>query len=98
MSQPMTAKQEHAARGGRPWMRISRAIRRERPLCEVCLTAGRPPMASEVVHHMDEVDRDKVRLLHVNPNRLMALCRDCHERVHGRSPRPTIGVDGWPTG
>lgn len=98
MPHPLTAKQEHAARGGRPWMRISRQIRRERPLCEACLAAGRPPTASEHVHHLDPVDRDKLRLLQVNPSGLMALCRDCHERVHGRNPRPTIGLDGWPIG
>ena len=44
-------------------MRISARIRRERPLCEVCCKDGRGlPVASEVVHHIDEVDGDKARL------------------------------------
>ncbi len=96
MVHPMTKQQEHAARGGRPWMRISRAIRRERPLCELCEKEGRGPTPAQLVHHVDHVNRDKARLLHVAPNRLMSLCRDCHDRVHGRSPRPVIGNDGWP--
>lgn len=95
MPHPMTKQQEHAARGGRPWMRISRAIRRERPLCELCDKEGRIT-ASELVHHIDHVNRDKDRLLHVAPGRLLSLCRHCHDRVHGRNTRPVIGIDGWP--
>jgi 5-methylcytosine-specific restriction endonuclease McrA len=97
MAHRMTAREEHAARGGRPWMRISRQIRRERPLCQRCREQGRIT-AAELVHHCIPVDRDKVRLLHVNPRDLMSLCRVCHETLHGRAPRQPIGLDGWPIG
>jgi hypothetical protein len=99
MAHPMTPKQEHAARGSSRWMHISRQIRRERPLCELCCPEGRGlAVSSEVVHHINEVKGDKVRLLHVKPDELMALCIDCHERIHGRARRPEIGPDGWPLG
>jgi 5-methylcytosine-specific restriction endonuclease McrA len=30
------------------------------------------------------------------PTNLQGLCRRCHLIKSGCTPRPTIGVDGWP--
>jgi 5-methylcytosine-specific restriction protein A len=50
-------------------------------LCVRCAERGRYVRAT-VVHHIQPVeDRPDLRL---EPGNLMPLCRDCHEREHGR--------------
>jgi hypothetical protein len=49
------------------------------------------------VHHLTEHHGDKTRFFHVSLADLQSLCRDHHERLHGRKLEPEwIGVDGWP--
>jgi 5-methylcytosine-specific restriction enzyme A len=50
------------------------------PLCERCDMAGKTVMA-DVVHHIRPIDEGGPRL---DARNLMALCRDCHEEIHGR--------------
>lgn len=75
------------------WLRLRRYILTEHPLCERCMAEGRVSGATEV-HHIHPVEegvteREKRQLM-FDPRNLMALCHDCHVRVHtelGRSGR-----------
>lgn len=64
------------------WRRArDRAMQDAGGLCVMCSKAGRYVRAT-VVHHVQTVeDRPDLRL---EPGNLMPLCRDCHEREHGR--------------
>lgn len=60
------------------------------PLCKFCGDVGRLT-PSTLVHHMDEdpANNDDINLL--------ALCRDCHEQLHGRMAGGVkYGEDGYP--
>ena len=54
------------------WRTVRAAVLAEQPTCVVC------GALAEVVHHVDGDSRDNDR------RNLLALCRDCHERAHGR--------------
>lgn len=63
----------HKGRGhGRPWLRLSRALRANHPLCQVCNV--RP--STEVHHIVKWSDSVEGRL---DPRNLIACCRPCHE-------------------
>jgi hypothetical protein len=62
-------------------------------LCERCLAVNlvRP---AEVVHHIEPHGGDRAKFY---LGRLESLCRDCHEKEHGRANNePWIGTDGLP--
>jgi 5-methylcytosine-specific restriction enzyme A len=69
---------------------------RANPLCSECLKVGKAVAAVELDHrtplHRGGAD---------NESNFNALCHACHVdktlRERGIEPRPTIGVDGWPT-
>lgn len=73
------------------WLRLRRDMLTAHPLCQRCEEEGRINAASEV-HHVTPVETgltpsDKERLM-FNPTNLLALCHDCHVKVHtemGRS-------------
>jgi hypothetical protein len=66
------------------------------PLCEACLAEGRV-VPAEVVHHRIKHALDRTKFFRVGLDDLASLCRDHHERLHGRKLEPEwIGVDGWP--
>jgi len=56
------------------WLATRQRILTERPLCERCRS-----VASRQIHH-----RTYVRLGHERPEDILALCRECHQAVHGR--------------
>ena len=56
------------------------------PLCERCESAGRVTPAV-LVHHIVPVEQSPALRLAVE--NLQALCRDCHEELHGRRHGPT---------
>mgnify|MGYP001034249509 FL=1 len=64
-----------AERGyGSEWQHIRRRIiARDGRACHVCGSSG-----YLVVHHVNHVPQDN------DDANLMTLCRDCHERIHGR--------------
>jgi len=62
------------------WSKARKAYLTRTPLCERCLGSGLLTPAV-LVHHIKPLDQGGDRL---NANNLMALCRDCHETVHGR--------------
>jgi 5-methylcytosine-specific restriction protein A len=62
------------------WTRLSRDIRKERPLCEDCEKHGRV-RPSEEVHHI-KGSQVAPHLMYERSN-LVALCFECHKRRHG---------------
>ena len=62
------------------WDVLSKRLRRQRPLCEICKAAGRTTVSSEV-HHIVPI-RDRPDLMYVESN-LQAICHECHEDEHG---------------
>lgn len=68
----------------RQWQDVrSLVLKRSHGLCERCLAAGRITPA-DLVHHKipltpENIDDPSISL---NPSRLQALCKDCHEAVH----------------
>ena len=66
------------------WQKIRKVKIGLNPLCELCERKGRVVPAA-VVHHIQPVD--DMPLLRLEINNLMSLCRECHERIHGRAKR-----------
>ena len=60
------------------WEKVRRSHMARHPLCELCLHDDRVEPAV-LVHHKDEDASNNATA------NLMSLCRDCHERAHGRA-------------
>ena len=67
------------------WTILRNSYLMEHPLCERCLLDGKIVAAQEV-HHIkrilegkDELEQKEIML---DSNNLMALCRDCHKKIH----------------
>ncbi len=72
-SKPVRVRAGHSGKGhGRPWQRLSRNIRANHPLCQVCET--RP--STEVHHKRKWYASVEGRL---DPRNCIAVCRSCHE-------------------
>lgn len=71
---------EHAESYDDQWRELSRVYRHQHPECELCKERGIMTQ-SVLVHHIQPLDRGGDRLSISN---LQALCRPCHERIHGR--------------
>ncbi len=73
------------------WLRLRKDVLSVHPLCQRCVSEGRITSATEV-HHARPVEEaitygDKRQRMY-DPSNLIALCHDCHVRVHtemGRS-------------
>ena len=73
------------------WLRLRKDVLSRFPLCQRCDAEGRTTAATEV-HHIRPVEEaitygDKRQRMY-DPSNLMALCHDCHVKVHtelGRS-------------
>ena len=61
------------------WQRVRHLQLRRDPLCAICARAA------EVVHHRDGNPRNNAS------GNLMSLCRECHERLHGRLRTSHLG-------
>jgi 5-methylcytosine-specific restriction protein A len=69
-----------AKRGyGAHWQRVRHRKLRRDPLCAICARTA------DVVHHRDGNPRNNAS------GNLMSLCRECHERLHGRLRTPHSG-------
>lgn len=73
------------------WLRLRRDTLTAHPLCQRCKAEGRITPATEV-HHIRPVEEAFTKAERVqrmfDPHNLMALCCDCHVKVHtemGRS-------------
>jgi hypothetical protein len=75
----------------RSWRRRRQAQLDKHPFCEACLERRGVPILAEVVDHVIEHNGDWTSFI-TGPIR--SLCRECHERRHGRL-RPWTGLDGW---
>lgn len=73
------------------WLRLRKDVLSVHPLCQRCASEGRITAATEV-HHARPVEEaitygDKRQRMY-DPSNLLALCHDCHVKVHtelGRS-------------
>lgn len=67
------------------WQKLrEQIILRDNNECQWCKTKGKVGKA-DVVHHVKDAD-EYPKLFH-EPDNLVAVCRDCHERHHGRLGR-----------
>lgn len=62
------------------WMRCRNMFITMHPLCSICLENSKYTPAT-VVHHIIPISEGGKRL---DPANLTSLCRECHERLHGR--------------
>lgn len=62
------------------WQRARARYLKRHPLCERCAEKDKAVMAS-MVHHIIPISEGGARL---DPRNFKALCRDCHEIIHGR--------------
>lgn len=67
------------------WLRLRRDVLNAHPLCQRCEKEGTLTPSTEV-HHIRPVEEaltysEKMRLMYDASN-LMALCHDCHVKVH----------------
>lgn len=70
----------HSAR----WRRLSSSYLLHHPLCEICQQKG-IIKAAEDVHHIDSFTKYEGLEMWskaLNPNNLMALCKECHTNIH----------------
>lgn len=68
------------------WKNAREAVIAERGgLCEECLSKGLYN-AGYVIHHITELTPQNINdpAVALNPNNLMLLCRECHEKIHQR--------------
>lgn len=70
------------------WVRLRESYLMEHPLCEMCEQEGIVRAATEV-HHVYEISngQDELEMMDIalNPhkyNGLMALCSECHHKIH----------------
>lgn len=68
------------------WVKLRNAYIKEHPLCQRCLLMNRVTPSRDC-HHLvsfmkGKTETEKLVLL-LNENNIVALCRDCHNLVHG---------------
>ena len=88
----------------RAWQNVRELVMtRANGLCERCMEHGEI-VPADVVHHTIPLDEQNINDPDValNPDRLMALCHDCHTEVHqelgigamnGRVEKARVGFD-----
>ena len=82
-----TKRQRRPGASGRgydaKWQKLRRRKLLEQPWCERCLAEGRYVPAT-IGHHKQEF-ADTYDPARLDSDNIEALCRDCHEREHGRA-------------
>ncbi len=73
----------------RQWKAVRLIKLRRNPICESCFEVGKVN-PTEVVHHLNHNPWDN------NPKNLKSLCRECHEKIHGRKSKTDCDVEGMP--
>ena len=82
-TRPRFGQRGSAQRGyGGRWQKYREAYLGIHPLCVKCEAVGKTAAAT-VIDHIQEVSGPYDPLFW-EPNNHQALCRDCHERKHGR--------------
>lgn len=67
-------------RYGRAWKRIRDSYAAAHPLCEQCLQEDKY-IKTEQIHHKIPLSRGGTH----DKDNLIALCRECHARIHAKS-------------
>ena len=71
------------------WQKLRDAYFQEHPLCEKCLENG-IVKETEEIHHITPIAKGKdlaeMKGLAYNPDNLMALCKECHDKIHNSAP------------
>lgn len=78
------SRSAHTGRGKSAFQKLSRTLRANHPLCQVC---GVRPSAE--VHHVVPWQDSEVHRL--DPRFLLCVCRPCHEQVERGTRRPGPG-------
>lgn len=60
------------------WRKLSERIRKDRPLCEHCLTKGKVWPATECHHKIKIADAPHLRL---DVDNIMSVCSECHREL-----------------
>ena len=88
------AKDKAEIYNSREWKQLRAAKLKQTPYCEKCradgLAAGVKPFgyvrAAHCVHHVMPIEtattKEEMKRLAYNPANLMALCDDCHHKIH----------------
>lgn len=67
------------------WVKLRNGYLMQNPLCERCLESDIVKPAEEV-HHIKPIstgkDETEMAGLAYDPGNLMALCKDCHHKIH----------------
>ena len=75
----MTGEEARRFRGSRYWLRISRAYRKEHPLCEACKPQGNLVRSEDVDHIVPLTLGGDL----THDSNLQALCKPCHRYKTG---------------
>ena len=78
------------------WQHVrDNVMKRDRGLCQDCLKKGLIVPAEEV-HHIIPLQPENITdpSITLNENNLIALCRDCHRKRHGKEKRYRIDEFG----
>jgi len=65
------------------WRKFAHQIRKDNPLCKICLDEGRTT-PSQMVDHIKEINRGGSEW---DISNLQALCKKCHAKKTGRNSR-----------
>ena len=91
---PRQAKDKAEIYNSREWKQLRAAKLKQTPYCEKCradgLAAGVKPYgyvrSSHCVHHITPIEtattKEEMKRLAYNPANLMALCDECHHKIH----------------
>lgn len=69
------------------WRKLRNAHLQQHPLCELCLKDGKVVPAIDVHHIISFMSTDdplKRLYLAYNPDNLMSLCKECHQKIHNK--------------
>lgn len=85
------AKERHKYYAMKEWRNLRDLYIMEHPICEECIRHGQVTEATEVHHinsFMDYGLTDNERLYRLlDYTNLMALCRECHNRIHAEKEK-----------
>lgn len=69
------------------WRKLRTSYLQQHPLCELCQKEGKIVPAIDVHHiitFMSTTDPLKRIYLAYNPDNLMSLCKECHQKIHNK--------------
>ena len=92
LKKPAKQKNRHINREDRrkiydtsQWRKLRSAYLQQHPLCELCQREDKVVPAVDVHHiisFMSTNDHLKRKCIAYNPDNLMSLCKECHQKIH----------------